>query len=714
MSMILLASCSDNLLAPKPTSDLTNEDLWINSAYGGGLLGRAYQNLNYNYNITMDSYTDNAVPSTPGTNALALGSWTLEGNPIGEWNTSYNSIKYLNLFLKHAHNLAYQVGAPQQDSLTRSHRIGEAFYLRGWYEWQLLRDYGGYVDGSSEAMGVPIVTDVLSADSTINRPRDTYEANVKQIVTDLDSAIVRLPMQYDGTTDLTGPSNRGRASALAAMALKARVYLYAASPAYSNADQQLWERAAKAAYDAIDASGGLTDLKPYGNFNDYTSYDYIWIQPTYAGNGLERTYYPPSFFGNGSINPSQNLVDAFPAKDGYPIDQSSEYDKDHPYKNRDPRFEKFIFYNGDKYNGNFVRTYQGGPDAPGGLTQQGTRTGYYMEKHLSKNVQLNPGNETTDTKFKVLLGRTELYLNFAEAANEAYGPNSSTLGFSAADVMRKIRKRAGIDSDPSTAGYQDQYLTDQANAGKDAFRSFIHNERRLELSFEGQRFWDLRRWNDPLNHTLGGVTITASTGQGTQRNVALNSKTSTDYVSPWENLDAIKDGYEPQSSSDNSHGKYGNWNSAGLWRHVQYDFPSFMVSGGTDNTFRVDSVAVYWFSDGGGILLPDSTYIQYRDKSGNWTEVPNHSGYGTNGDQWNVTTFDPTETTGIRLYMKNNNQSCGVIEWKVWGKPVDPLTFSYQKRDVESHTYQDYMRYIPLPYNETLIMDKLKQNKGWQ
>ena len=92
-------------------------------------------------------------------------------------------------------------------------------------------------------------------------------------------------------------------------------------------------------------------------------------------------------------------------------------------------------------------------------------------------------------------------MNFAEAANEAYGPTDSSLGFSALDVMKKIRERGN----PQLAG-SDPYLVEQS-ASTDAFRELIHNERRLELSFEGFRFWDIRRTNQNLNHTIKGVKI---------------------------------------------------------------------------------------------------------------------------------------------------------------------------------------------------------------
>lgn len=527
--VIVLASCE--FLEPRPIQDQTTEDLWSHATYGEGILTTAYASLPGSYPISMDYYTDNAVPSQPGVNTLAKGSWTVENSPIGDWDNNYNNLKYLNLFIEHGEDLIYGVSDQVKDSTYKANRMGEAYFLRAWYQWQLLQAYAGYTDAGSDVLGYPIVTRVLDQQENLDLPRDVYEDCVEQIISDCDEAISVLPNMYDqGSDTYEGIKNRGRASGTAAMALKSRVYLYAASPAYGPSSQVLWQRATQAAYEAIEALGQLDTLDAFGNFNDDKSFDNIWIQPSYTGRGPETEHYPPSLYGSGMCNPSQNLVNAFPAVDGYPIDQSSMYNPNEPYANRDERFNRFIFFNGDDYNGTVIETFQGGTDAPGGLSQQGTRTGYYMKKLLSKKIKLDPAKPNTDIKFYVYLGKTELYLNFAEAANEAYGPNDASMGFSAADVMRLIRLRAGIDSDTLQAGNQDQYLEDQAAAGKDAFRAFIHNSRRIELSFEGFRFWDIRRLNLPLNHSVEGVQIINNEGNLSYQYVNVEDHTFQDYM----------------------------------------------------------------------------------------------------------------------------------------------------------------------------------------
>lgn len=148
-------------------------------------------------------------------------------------------------------------------------------------------------------------------------------------------------------------------------------------------------------------------------------------------------------------------------------------------------------------------------------------------------------------------------------------------------------------------------------------------------------------------------------------NIALAAKPSTDYVSPWENLYAINSGYSnPSGSTDRSGpgGIYGNWWSSNQWRYVQYDF---------DGYFMIDKSCVYWFTDNGGLLMPTENYLQYWDfNNEEWVRVPNSVGNEGLENQWNITTFDPVVTNKIRLNMINDRESCGIIQWQVWGVPA--------------------------------------------
>lgn len=704
LTLVLMYAC--DFIEPRPLVDQTTDEIWTHATYGEGVLTQGYAQLQPGYPLWMEYLTDNAVPQNVNENILALGGWTLEDNPIGSWNRCYNTIKYINIFLENEANLPYRIEDEERDLITRGYRRGEAYFLRGWYQWELLRDYGGVSDG--QYLGYPIVTTALKADDELDLPRNTYEECVEQIVNDLDSAILLLPSHYEGENLYTGYQNRGRASGIAARALKARVYLYAASPAYGDSSNEKWVRAAESAAEAIESSGGVVDLTPYGNYNDPENNDYFWIQPTHRGNYTEYENYPPSLFGSGKTNPSQNLVDVFPALDGYPINESNVYNPMQPYENRDPRFNNFIFYNGDFYNGKYISTYEGGDDAPGGLKQEGTRTGYFMKKLSSRRVSLDPNNVTNDIKFYIFLHKTELYLNFAEAANEAFGPTDNTLGFSAMDVLKKIRERGN----PNLVN-SDNYLTEQS-ASVESFRDLIYNERRIELAFEGHRFWDLRRTNQDLNHTIRGAKIELNINEnpsGDDINIALESIPSTDFVSSWETLSAVNNGdYNITSSRDNVP-KYGNWNSEALWRYVQYDFKPYLA-GQISSDYVVNKSDIYWWTDGGGILIPDSVYIEVMDNN-EWKEVW-HNWSGEKIDQWNEANFSPVTASKIRINFKSDYASCGIIEWRVWGQQAKTAEYNYNYVNIENHTFREYMRYVPLPYRETLVMKNLKQNDGWK
>lgn len=220
-------------------------------------------------------------------------------------------------------------------------------------------------------------------------------------------------------------------------------------------------------------------------------------------NSDESNNYPPSLNGKGRINPTQNLVDAFPAANGYPIsDARSEYDAANPYANRDPRLAQYIIYNGATEGPSSKTIYTGsqeGTDDGINAKDNSTRTGYYLKKLLNMKVNCSSTSTTKVNKYTPRLRYTEFFLDYAEAANEAWGPkNDNGHGYSAYDVIKAIRHRAGLTDDT--------YL-DECAESKDKMRALIRNERRLELCFEGFRFWDLRRWNDiaGMNQAAQGI-----------------------------------------------------------------------------------------------------------------------------------------------------------------------------------------------------------------
>jgi hypothetical protein len=218
----------------------------------------------------------------------------------------------------------------------------------------------------------------------------------------------------------------------------------------------------------------------------------------------ETNNFPPSLYGNGRINPTQNLVDAFPMANGYPIsDPKSLYDPTKPYTGRDPRLGQYVVYNGSSMKSTTIKTETGGGIDAVDAQQTSTRTGYYMRKMLREETNVNPASANNQRHFNTHIRYTELFLNYAEAANEAWGPDGKGANtYSAKDVIAAIRKRAGITQ-------PDNYLASISD--KAQMRSLIRNERRLELCFEGFRFWDLRRWKEDLAVPAKGVRINAGT-----------------------------------------------------------------------------------------------------------------------------------------------------------------------------------------------------------
>ena len=232
----------------------------------------------------------------------------------------------------------------------------------------------------------------------------------------------------------------------------------------------------------------------------------LWRNNWNENRDLEAANFPPTLFGNGRINPSQNLVDAFPMLNGFPIsDPKSGYVANNPYTNRDPRLRMFILVNGQTsgVNNTAINTAADSPTNDGlTIAATSTRTGYYMRKLLRQDVNLNPTSATNQRHYKPHIRYTEISLNYAEAANEAFGPMATGGNtYSAYDVIRVIRRRAGIGLTNN-----DEYLETAKNS-KETMRSLIRNERRLELCFEGFRFWDLRRWNSDLTENAKGVNI---------------------------------------------------------------------------------------------------------------------------------------------------------------------------------------------------------------
>ena len=537
-----LTSC-DDLFEPAIENHLGFDYAYEHPDYADNVLGNAYTRLpngSYSFN---DVATDDAVSNDVSNSyrkMTGIDSWTSSSNPIETWRNCRAAIQYINLFLANVDKVNWNSNETVRDMYHQRY-VGEARGLRALFMYYLLRAHGGY-DAQGNLLGVPIVLEPTTVSSDFNalEVRASYADCMKQLIEDAEEAIRVLPVDYKDTDNETetvncfgktytvtkatynrvlGTNFAGRFSGRIARAVLAQAALMAASPAFADGSGVTYEQAAKYAKNVLDLNGGVSGIDTDGlewyadpNMQELEGgecpKEVMWRTEKSNNNDLEADNYPPSIYGKGRINPTQNLVDAFPAANGYPITNAkSGFDAENPYANRDPRLAKYIIFNGQTAgSGSSVINTQADNSANlDGLNKdvsKSTRTGYYMKKLLRQDINLDPNVNSKQNHYTARIRYTELYLDYAEAANEAYGPTGGS-GFSAYDVIKAIRQRAGIKDENG----QDPYLESIKN-DKDKMRELIRNERRIELCFEGFRFWDLRRWKLDITEEAKGVSIT--------------------------------------------------------------------------------------------------------------------------------------------------------------------------------------------------------------
>ena len=575
-------ACSD-LINPSEQNAQTEEQMFKDPSSAMGILGYAYGNLPFETKSTTDIATDDAVTNDLGNSyrSMAQGTWAANNDPMSQWQGRKITIQYLNLFLKNVDKVTWAKDANKQAMFVDKLR-GEAYALRALNMYYLLRNHAGWAE-NGELLGVPIILEPEGFDSDFNQPRSTFQACVEQIYADVDAAMEILPFDYVQLTDdnavpqrykdmgvnyageynvVFGNTFRGRISGRIAQTIKALTALLAASPAYAEGSGVTYEQAANEAAAVLSKINGVAGMDPTGYkwFMEKKTLDalgsgecppeILWrgsmnqgTQDYEFGLNQEVQNYPPTLYGNGRINPTQNLVDAFPMANGYPItDPASGYSANDPYTGRDPRLAEYVLYNGVTYNGAQIITGTYSADNNGlNKISTSTRTGYYLRKLLRDDCNANPSSQNAQKHYPVYIRYTEIFLAYAEAANEAWGPKGAgSNGFSAYDVIKALHDRAGVGND---------YL-DSISGDKDKMRELIRNERRIELCFENKRFWDMRRWELDLNETAMGMKIDQVGGalQYTKIEVEPRNYAAHMYYGPipetevlkWSNLDQNK------------------------------------------------------------------------------------------------------------------------------------------------------------------------------
>ncbi|MDF9796571.1 hypothetical protein OKW21_001834 [Catalinimonas alkaloidigena] len=508
----------EELIEPVDENALGEDRLNYDPAFAEGVLMNAYNDLINQYTFTGVG-TDDAVTNdlSSGFRRIAVGEWTAQYSPPSRWG-KYESIFYINKFIPTIENVQWKRD-PEINELFKQRLLGEALALRGLHHLYILRAHAGK-GRSGELLGIPYFTEFVASDGDFNVPRLGFEETVNAINADFNGALELLPMDY--TDDIAGPpppyeaydpdaykfvfgsNNNLRISGRHIKAYQAKLALLAASPAFLNGGGDYYQQAASQAAELINDIGGIAGLDPeglefYDDDGDKNLSELLWRSSVYRSSWLEENQLPPSLNGDGRVNPSQSLVDAFPMENGYPItDPASGYNASNPYEGRDPRLAKYILYNGNEIGGNTIYTgRRAGIDRVDSIAQKSTRSGYYLKKLLRPDVVISSDGSTTDQeRYNIFLRYTDIFLVFAEAANELGGPDFMVEGMSARQVISAIRQRAGI-------AQPDAHL--QSVNSTEAMRALIRNERRLELCFEGHRFWDMRRWKLDLNEDISGA-----------------------------------------------------------------------------------------------------------------------------------------------------------------------------------------------------------------
>lgn len=543
IGLILISTFScdqEKFLETTSKTNLTDQTMWTSEGNADIFLNDCYNQLfqKSNQPDNLDNFTaDNdagfyytsfnwkkgiVVAST--NNYSVWGSQSGPGNDAN-WTETYPKIRKINTFIQMVNKNSVNFS----DSYVAK-RIDEARFLRAYFYSELFMRMGGL-----SIITVPQDRKTMT-EAEMYVPRSTFEATFNFIISELDAVITNanLEVKYNA-----GATSAGRATLGAALALKGWLQVFAASPAYNSASPAVpntgdsqdlqsfatpsaarWATAAATNKLFIDTYGhkGTSAYKLFPKMaefwresNEYNS-EVIWdrqqVATTMANNF--DTYGGPvwiqgTYYTWGNYCPTQELVDQYQMANGKDItDITSGYDPQNPYVGREKRFYDFIVYDGATYKQDWMATadiiytridkvnpsknqIDYGSDDVG-------NTSYYFKKRLDNK---SPRGGNLCGMNHVYYRYAEVLLNYAEAQNEAVGPDASVY-----EAINAVRQRPGTDLPALNAGLS------QAD-----MRTAIHRERRIEFAFEQKRLYDLWRWKDAMvemNTDLHGMTITNS------------------------------------------------------------------------------------------------------------------------------------------------------------------------------------------------------------
>ncbi|MFB0495247.1 RagB/SusD family nutrient uptake outer membrane protein [Mucilaginibacter sp. NFR10] len=454
-------------------SSQNNADLFINDIYN------QIPDVNNDYQLT-EQYADNSFCGAAWENGQAtvragsIGPSNVPTGPGGmwSWEGNYTKIRKCNVFLQQA-----ALNKAKYTDDWYKQRVAEVTFLRAYFYSLLFTAYGG----------VPIITVPLDNrnGTDIFTARGTIDETVAFIEADCDAAAAVLP---------TKAAQTGRATKGAALTLKGWVELFAASPLVNTAnDAGKWSKAAA-------TNKSVMDMGTYSLFNtSATSYADQFLSAnnwnvetifargyaTGPAKGSHREGYLGPVYVNGvqqswgNLAPTQGLIDDYSMDNGLPItDAASGYNPQAPYTHREQRFYQSILYDGATWQGDIIKTRIGGSNQIDlGSSSDITNTGYYARKTLDESITGQTSINLAPSFANYIIFRyAEVLLSYAEAQNEAVGPDASVY-----DAVNKVRARSAL---PAV----------KAGLTKDQMRAYIRRERRIELAFEDKRWFDIRRW----------------------------------------------------------------------------------------------------------------------------------------------------------------------------------------------------------------------------
>jgi len=567
------SACNDSYFDTQPDNLVTLDDIFSNRGQTERWLAGLYSLVPDIWNADQFVYvytntTDEMDVSNWNNPAINSGALSPSTTP-SRWNQYYEKIRLASIFLERIDGNQEIQGLVNGAQLIKQYR-GEARFLRAYYYWLIMKDVG-------PAVIMPLTPGTPEDDFQI--PRSSWDECVDFVLSELALAKEDLPLNnyVIGSDTELDATQTGRINQIIATAVESQILLFHASPLYNGntemsdfrnldgkqlisqtADPSRWERAAtaaKAAIDIAEANGKslfrVENEDPFraaflscrNLFWDGWKAEGIWLRTANDISGWERRVAPRSVQGTGynGLAVVQRLVDDFRMVDGSDIHNTElDYREDRyvdeatpyyvagtntMYTQREPRFYVNITFNGavnpgvakSGDNNSRVEFFNTGTSGKAGAPRDWPTTGYVARKNIHPTYSASPAVNVARPTMVIRLG--ELYLNYAEALNEATPGHPDILKY-----LNAIRERGGLK--PLLPGMSQTELREQ-----------IRLERRIELAFEGHRYFDVRRWklaNQP-GYQQGGAFYGMDMNAGTSlSSPEFHRRTLAFTRAPWQ------------------------------------------------------------------------------------------------------------------------------------------------------------------------------------